>query len=281
MDIPTSVTPLIEAMLAPAAVAFIFFKSDDVLSKDAAKAIGDAIKQTAAAPDDSKWAVALAQFLDDAFPPKGQPGKFWLNVLLFTALSLIFFLAVYTSRMTGLLDQLLHRGFLMQFLGNGLLVTLAVNAFAYSRYRSLIDAFSRDSMGRNLAWIAADLALKAVLFIVLTALVYVLFALLFGAFRGDVKAALHAVPITIREAIFFRNLTAVYLYAITLASFPLYIAVFLKLLAISPAFARFVQRTLFFFPIAEKPIRAAAMVFAVLSAAFCVVLSLLVASLPV
>ena len=279
MDSLTKALPLLQSLLAPAAVVLVFYKADDVLSKDAAKAIGDAIKEAAATPNDSKWAIALDQFLNDMFPPAGQPGKFFMSVLLFTTLSLLFFLAVYTSKMTGLISQLLTQGFLLQFIGNGLLVTLAINWFAYSQYRNLIASFNAGSMGQNIAWILADLFTKAILFVGLTAVIYLVFTLLFGAFRGDVSDALHSVPITIREAIYFRNLTSVYIYSLLLGSFPIYIAVIMKLLAINPAFARVTQKVLFFFPIAEKPIRAAAILFAVLSGAFCLALSVLISPL--
>ena len=91
--------------------------------------------------------------------------------------------------------------------------------------------------------------------------------------------AIRAVPITIREALYFRNLTSVYIYSLLLSSFPIYVAVLVKLLAVSPKFAKVTQRALFFFPIAEKPLRAAAIVFALFAGVFCLALSAMVSPL--
>jgi len=116
------------------------------------------------------------------------------------------------------------------------------------------------------------------LFIVLTGVIYATFAVVTSAFGGNVLTALKSVPITIREAVLFHNLTAVYIYALPLSSFPIYLLLILKLFVLYPAFARAVQRVIFFLPIAEKPVRAAAIVFFVFAALVAGVMTVLVAA---
>jgi hypothetical protein len=95
----------------------------------------------------------------------------------------------------------------------------------------------------------------------LTVLVCVAFALTTSAFRGDVGSALRAFPMTIREALFLRNQTGVYIYSMALSSFPIYLASIVQRFVLRPQFASLVQKVIFFLPIAEKPVRAAALVF--------------------
>jgi hypothetical protein len=270
---------LAQSLFAPALVVTMFYKADAILSSEASKAISQAIQDVAARPEESKWSQALEDFLSEYFPPQGNPGKFWLSVFVLTSVSLIFFLAIYTARSTGLVDQLLNKGFLLQFIGNGLLITLLINSLAYSQYRHLLKSFASSSLSRNILWILADFCMKAILFIAITAVIYAVFTITRHAFSGDLKSAMRAVPITIREALFFRNLTAVYIYSLLLSSFPIFVAVIVKLLILSPSFAKIVQRMLFFFPIAEKPLRAAAIVFAVFAGGFCFVMSVILSPL--
>ena len=257
----------------------LFFGADSLVGSAASKALSEAIRDVAVRPHDSKWQLALSDFLAEYFPPRGNPGKLLLSVFVLTFISLSFFLAIYTARTAGLLGQLTSKGFLLQFLGNGLLVTFAVNCIAYMTYRQLLSAFAANSLTRNILWIAADFCAKAILFIALTAAVYVFFAVTANAFNGSISSALSAVPITIQEALFFRNLTSVYIYSLLLSSFPIFVALIVKLLVLSPAFAGVAQRAIFFLPIAEKPIRAAALIFAFFAALFCVILSALVSPL--
>lgn len=275
METALYVTTLAQSVFAPALIVGLFYGSDKLLSTAASKSIAEAIMDVAAQPKDSKWSAALQEFLAEHFPPRGNPGKFWFSVLLSTLVSLLIVLAIYSAQVSGLVGQLLTPGFLRQFIGNGLLITLLVNAFAYWQYRNLLQSFVSNSIARNLLWILADLCAKAILFIFLTAIIYCAFALTSRAFNGSVESALRAVPITVHDALFFRNLTSVYIYSLTLSSFPIFLAVIVKLFVLHPAFARASQRILFFLPLAEKPVRAAAIIFAFFSSLFCLILSVL------
>ena len=275
METASYAATLAQSAFAPALIVGLFYGSDKLLSTAASKSIAEAIMDVAAQPKDSKWSAALQEFLAEHFPPKGNPGKFWFSVLLSTLVSLLIVLAIYAARMSSLISQLLTTGFLRQFIGNGILITLLVNAFAYWQYRNLLQSFVSSSIFRNVLWILADLFAKAILFIILTAIIYCTFALTSRAFGGSLESALKAVPITIHEALFFRNLTSVYLYSLLLSSFPIFLAIVIKLFILHPAFARVSQKILFFLPLAEKPVRAAAIIFAFFSGLFCLIVSAL------
>ena len=268
---------LLASAAAPALFLGVAFGNDALLSKSASESITKAIRDVTTDPKSSQWTFALEELLAEYFPPRGNPLKFWTYVGAVTLISLACMLFVYCTRMPGLIAQLLTPGFLRQFVGNGIVITLIVNAIAYRQYRYLIGSFVSGSALRNLFWLFADACLKAVLFIAVTALIYAVFALTTRAFGGHVGDALHAVPITIREALLFHNLTSVYVYSLVLSSFPIYLVVVVKLFVLHPKLALFVQRVIFFLPIAEKPIRAAALVFFLFASIFALTLSLFIA----
>jgi hypothetical protein len=258
----------IQSLAAPGMLVAMFFGADSLLGKDASKALSDAIDDVSKNPNDSRAAKAFEKFLDDNFSPKNGVGGFLSSVFLLTVFSLLFFLALYTARMSNLFDQLLTKGFLTQFIGNGLVITFAINCYVFSQYKNLLSVFARASIGRSILWILSDICVKCILFIGLTTLIYVIFALTTNAFHGSATAAIKAAPVTIWNALFFENLTSVYLYSLLLSSVPVYLVVIIKLMIHNESFYKIVQRTLFLLPIKEKPIRAAACVFAGLLALF-------------
>jgi hypothetical protein len=276
MDQQGPVLTLLQNALTPAVlIGVTLWNSDKALSEAGAKALYQAIEHTTQNPRTSEVARALESFLDQFFSPrKGWP-TFLASVLVLTVVSLLIVLAVYTSRMSGLFDQLLTRGFIVQFIGNGLVVTFVVNCVVFSQYRHLLASFAVDSTARNLGLVLLDLLAKAVLFIALTAVTYVLLATLGDAFRGDALAALGAVPITVREAVLFRNLTSVYIYSLILSSFPVFVVIVVKLMIASPAFSAFVRKLFFWLPLKDKPLRLATCAFAVFTGLFVLVFSLL------
>lgn len=263
----------IQALTAPGMILAMFFGADSLLGKDASKALSEAIDDVAKNPSNSKAARSLEIFLDDNFSPKNGVGNFLLSVFLLTVASLLFFLALYTARMTSLFDQLLTKGFLAQFIGNGLIITFAVNCFVFLQYKNLLSVFVRASLLKNILWIFSDICLKLGLFTALTAVIYAMFAIFTDAFHGSVLTALGAVPITIWRAFFFENLTSVYVYSMLLSSVPVYLVVIIKLMIHSEAFYKFVQRLLFLLPVKEKPVRAATVIFSGLLGAFAAIAS--------
>lgn len=268
-----------QALSAPALLLMMFFGADSLVGKEASKALSEAIDATANNPVESKPAKALEEFLEDNFSFKKGLANFLQSVFLLTIFSLLFFLTIYTARMSSLYDQLLTKGFLAQFIGNGLVITFAINCFLFSQYKNLLASFVDGSILKNFLWIFADICVKALLFIGLTTVIYISFALTTNAFGGHVQDAIRAVPITIWHALFFENLTSVYIYSMLLSSVPIYLVVIIKLMIHHPGFSRSMQRLVFFLPVKEKPIRAAAVLFAALLASFGLVMTALLAPL--
>lgn len=270
-----STTTAIQSLAAPGMLLVMFFGADSLLGKDASKALSDAIDDVARKPTDSNAAKSLERFLDDSFSPRNGKGNYLLSIFLLTIFSLLFFLALYTARMTSLIDQLMSKGFLAQFIGNGLVITFAVNYFTFSQYKNLLSVFAKDSLLKNFIWIIADICLKFLLFAGLTTIIYAAFAIFAGAFHGSVVTATGAVPRTIWNALFFENLTSVYIYSMLLSSVPIYLVVIIKLMIHSSKFTSFVQQLLFLLPVKEKPIRAATCLFAGVLGLFGVIASVM------
>lgn len=252
------------------------FTNDVVFSKATSEAITNAIRNVAQDPAQSAVSQDVTRFLNEYFP-RGQPFRFWTYVFAMSLISMATVLAVYCTKMPDLVPQLLTRSFLQQLLFDGLVKVVLVNAFAYYCCHYLIQGFVAGSPARSVALLVADAFCKALLFIVLTAFIYALFAAAGSAFGGSVDSALRSVPVTLREAVLFHNLTGVYLYALPLSAFPIYLAIIIRLFVLYPAFARGVQKVIFFMPIAEKPFRAAALVFFVFASLSAVAMALLVA----
>lgn len=268
-------------VLASAGTPLLFvglaFSNDMLFSKATSDAITAAIRDVSADPAKSRWTADLQNFLAEYFPPRGQPGKFWTYVCAMSLVSMACVLAVYCSRMPDLIPQLTTPGFLGQFLFDGFVKVALVNAFAYRFQHHLIQSLVAGSTLANIALLLADAFCKALLFVALTLIIYVGYAHFRGAFGGDVMSAIKSVPITIQDAVRFHNLTGVYIYALPLSSFPIYLLIIMKLFVLHPGFARKTQRVIFFMPIAEKPIRAAALVFFVFASVFATAMALLVA----
>ena len=70
-----------------------------------------------------------------------------------------------------------------------------------------------------------DGSIRAILFVVLHALIYVISADLLGSFGGDRLTALQVVGPTLQRAYAFESISSVYLYGILVGSYALYIAV--------------------------------------------------------
>ena len=158
-------------------------------------------------------------------------------------------------------------------------MTYAVNFFVLSTYRFLINSFVNDSISKNLLIVLADLTLKVLLFVTWTALTYVWFATIGNSFSGDPVTALKAVPITISEAMRFRNLTSVYMYSLVVSSFPIFVVVLIKILVVDHRAAKAVRSLLFWLPFKFKPLRTISTIFAIFCGVLALLTSVLVTSL--
>jgi hypothetical protein len=252
-------------------VGTTLWKSDKVISEDAAKLLYDKIEKTFVDPAQSPISETIERFLNRYFSFTDGIGKFIVNVFLLTAVSLLLFLSIYASRTIGLFGQLLSPGFILQFLGNGFVVTFIVNLLVLYSYRYLVTLLVSSSVLLNLLLVLADLTMKVLLFIVWTACTYVLFAAGGNAFGGDPIEALEAVPATILQAITFNDLTSVYMYSLVMSSFPIFVVVLIKVMVANPGAAKGVRTLLFCLPFKSKPLRAISSLLAL----FCGILALL------
>ncbi len=264
---------------AAAIIAATFWKGDNLISKVGRKRISAALQSKLDEPMRGNAAEAF-DLMRLYFSNEIAAWRFARNVLVFTSASLAILMIVYVSVVPGLFSQLLDDGdarsrLLRQFFGNGLGVVLVVNYFAFSLYAMRAGNLRQYSPMRTLA---VDVVLKIIAFILCTALTYLLFAYYFDAFAGDTTLALKAVGPTIWEAIFFRNLTSVYLYSVAVSSFPLFLSAAMAALAENPRFAGVVRSVFFWLPFEEKPIRALS-VFAGIFVAFFAVVAALFANL--
>lgn len=264
-------------VIATSALALALWKADALISDAGAKRLYGAINQTLQAPRDSKIARTLESLLDHYFSLNAGWPTFLKNVFILTLCTLVALLCIYVVKTPELAGQLLTKRFLRQFFGNGFVVTFAVNCVAFSQYKRLTTSFVTDSLPRNLAFIGLDFLLKAFTFVVFTLLTYFVFALATDAFSKNVPDVPRVAATTILLALRFENLTGVYVYSLVLSSFPIFVVVIVKLMLVSPTFAKVVQQIFFWLPFENKPIRATTLVLAIFASLFALFLVLLTA----
>jgi hypothetical protein len=172
----------------------------------------------------------------DRYFVRGMPvTRFALNVLLFSCVALLLFLAVYISLRPGFWQSLAQdpvaRGLLLrQVLTNGVLVVFVINYVGFALYAEL----ARPEPARGaLRALAIDLPVRMALFFIMHAFIYAGSAHMFGSFGGDPAQALGVVAPTIALSAIFGNLSGAYLYATAISAYPLFIAAALQLTASS------------------------------------------------
>jgi hypothetical protein len=153
--------------------------------------------------------------------------RFCWNVLVFSALSLFPFLIIYIVLSLGLGTMLLTNEtalvrFMRQVLTNGVTVVFAIN---YAGFFSLA-LFQQQRVRNSLHHLLLDVLARALLFVALHALIYVLSADLFASFGGDRGVALQVIGPTLKRAFLFENISGAYLYSILPGAFIAYLTVF-------------------------------------------------------
>lgn len=272
----SSIVAILQTGVAPAIiVGIVLWNADKAISKAGAENLYKAIRQSADSPSESKVAAAIDGFLTRYFADRLGTVRFFRNVFVLTASSLLILLSIYAYKTPGMTSVLLTKGFLRQFIGNGFVVTFLVNCATFLAYPLLTQRISRSSVLQNCGFVALDIVGKATLFIILTAITYALFALFGSAFGGDVVRAVGAVSVTLSGAIRFNNLTSVYFYSVLISSFPIWVVILIQLMAKYPGLSRLVQLILFWLPFDTKPLRAISVVFAALAGLFAFTISVL------
>ena len=153
--------------------------------------------------------------------------RFCWNVLVFSALSLFPLLIVYIVLSPGLGTMLLTNEtalvrFMRQVLTNGVTVVFVIN---YAGFFALAH-FQQQRARNSLQHLIFDVLARALLFVALHALIYVLSADIFASFSGDRGVAMQVVGPTLKRAFLFENISGVYLYGILPGAFIAYLVVF-------------------------------------------------------
>lgn len=269
--IESSVTPAILVVTA-------FWQADRLLLSDTgAKILFRAIENTAKFPRNSETAKTLKNFLNSYFSIDNGLFSFYFNVFIFTAVSVLVILAIYTSKTIGLFNQLFAKEFLFQFLFNGFIVTYLCNFLSFAYYQILIEKIAFDNISKSMLVLLLDILAKISLFILLSIISYIFFATFFGAFSGDEKLALKAIPTTLLHAIQFKNLSGVYFYSVAISSFPIYFVIIINIMIANPNASRAIRHVLFWLPFESKPIRAVATIFGIFIGIFALIASTLLA----
>lgn len=153
--------------------------------------------------------------------------RFCWNILVFSFLSILPILIVYVALTPGFVTMLTTNRialiqFMRQVLTNGVPVVFFVNYIGFVA----VSAFLRRERCEYIRHFLLDGFSRALLFIVLHALIYVLSADFFASFGGDRRTALQVIGPTLERAFLFENLSGVYLYSILPGAIIAYIAGF-------------------------------------------------------
>lgn len=247
-----------------------FWKADDQLTEQGRKYLYESLSNMTGSVQ------APFVVMDRYFHPGITFFKMLKNTLLFSVASLILLLALYMSLVPGFFnsiwnDEMSRAPFIRQIFTNGLPVVFIVNYVGFSLYLS--SSRPGKFAGSAVRVLALDVFARMLLFCLLTAIVYLGSAHLFGSFSGDMWQAVRAVGPTITLAATFGNLSGVYVYAAAISAFPLFIAALIELMQASPGFSRFVRGIFFFLPFENKPIRSLAAILGVFFGLFALVIS--------
>lgn len=264
----------------PILIGLAIWNSDKVLSEDGAKRMYSYINDTSESPSQSKISDVIESFLESRFSPGSGFIGFAVNVFILTCISLLIFLTVYTSRTAGFYSYLSTPGFIKQFIGNGFIVTYLTNFFILFTYPLMLQRFAKGGFSAGLLMVLVDQLGKVLLFLLFTIITYFWFADIGGAFGGSKMLALKAVPETILLGLKFGNLTSAYIYSLLLSSFPLFIVLFIKLMATSEKIRDVVKSLLFWLPFKNKPFRVVGCIFAVSCGIFTVLISVVLNLIP-
>ncbi len=149
------------------------------------------------------------------------------NMLWVTVATLLPCLALFLLRRPSALQS----GMWAQVALHGMPVVLLVNLAMAHFYGVFLTRLLSGSQWRHLLWLLSDALARVLLTVLLTALSFLLWAKLKGAFAGSASSALGAVTSSFRYGIRFESLTGVYLYSVGLGALPVFALGFLPILA--------------------------------------------------
>ncbi|WP_159874171.1 hypothetical protein [Novosphingobium sp. 9U] len=260
-----------------------WWKADDLVSKDAREELVKAVSGGATA--DTRQALdGLRDMLDAYLPWRKAISTYLIRVLLISFLSTLSVGIIYFSKTGGFWIQFTsgeqaRNNFLSQLLLDGFLKIFLVNAIGLLPHSYYVGRLTSSGAIACLGYLAFDIVTREILFIALSAVIWVGFAFAFGSFAGSAQMAFEALLPTFVNAGYFRNLTSVYVYAVAASSLPLLIGVLARVLGITPTSRRIVKVLLFVLPWKEKPVRSLALLAAVLMTLFAMLGSALLSPL--
>lgn len=108
----SSIVAILQTGVAPAIiVGIVLWNADKAISKAGAENLYKAIRQSADSPSESKVAAAIDGFLTRYFADRLGTVRFFRNVFVLTASSLLILLSIYAYKTPGMTSVLLTKGF--------------------------------------------------------------------------------------------------------------------------------------------------------------------------
>ncbi|MEM1313318.1 MAG: hypothetical protein AAGI51_02110 [Pseudomonadota bacterium] len=251
---------------------------DDDLLKGAAATLDAEMR--AGRPSRETADAAARQLLEATLGPRlplrdKARRVFWTTLASSVALLALYFMSIPEHAAAILRDGEMIRRLSLQFVLSGLVIVYLSLWIADSVAGLLIPRMARAGPGGAALLIAFDLAAKLIALHAATAATYVGAALLVGSFGGEPALALGAVRPTLALALSFGNLSSVYVYAVLISGYPLFLALLLKLAASGDGVAFLWRRLRPLFGVERTPVRTLAAVLAAFLAGAGVVASLM------
>ena len=149
------------------------------------------------------------------FSPRLDFGRYCWNLMLLSVASIVPFLVVFVLHTPDFATTLIHypaaaSRFLRQVFTNGIPVVFIVN---YVGFLLAVHGKQCEQMSAAV-YLASDSAVRALTFVAMHILIYVLSADWFGSFGGNRLTALKVVGPTLSKSYLFESISGVYLYAL-------------------------------------------------------------------
>lgn len=250
-------------------------KLDGVIGASGAKILYSAIDKTNASPEKSKINKVIGDCFDACFASNKGAFGFILYVFFITFVCLFTSLSIYTFNNKGLLDQFASVGFLRQLLFQGFLVVYIIHFLMYSYYPRLKNNFELTNEKSISYLLCRLLLLNVALFVLLIVFIHVAFYSLGWSGHTSLFSIITSVRDVLLPAVSFKSLTGVYLYAVMVGMFPVFLITFIRLLVVSESFSGKLIRYLHWLDFKANPLRAIIKLFTVFVGVFSLLLSLI------
>ncbi len=261
-----SLAPLIVGLAPALLIVVVMWKGDSFLPPASRASLFAQLGEAAREPDRAVLTASLQALVERYYSLRYGVLNVLLNVATFTLAAMLIMLAFFLLKRPAALQPAMWRQFFLQ----GFPVTYLVNVAAALAYAEFLRSMPGGSALHNLLVLVGDAVVRIALFAVLTALSFVIWAGVAGAFGGSPRVALASVAVTLWYGIRFEGLAGVYLYSLVFSSFPFFVLCFIRLMAASPRLRGLLSGLLSTPLLNGFPIRVASIFFAV---AACLVIS--------